>query len=201
MTERRLSWLDYGIATDISDDGKTIAIMDTGAASGVSDLGYVRATDGSPAVKLGTWTDERLSPDGKRVIAVDGSDVTSARLAIVPVGAGQIQTLPSNGMQTVVSECDESGGGSEAGTVCVPVVVQSCGLPGGVLPDRNSGSKNPFPSFGTLKGDAIDSSDPNSHSRGDPLPPDPLRSKPSNPLRVQNLSWPPQALALCAGIS
>ena len=101
--ERRLSWLDYGIATDISADGKTIILMDTGAASGVSDLGYVRATDGSPAVKLGTWTDGRLSPDGKRALAIDGADVTSTQLAIVPVGAGQIQTLQSNGMQTVAT--------------------------------------------------------------------------------------------------
>ena len=62
--------------------------------------------------------------------------------------------------------------------------------------DARSGSKNLFPSFGTLQGDAIDSSDPNSHSSGDSLPPDSLRSKRGNPLRVQNLSWTSQALAL-----
>jgi hypothetical protein len=63
------------------------------------------------------------------------------------------------------------------------------------------GSKNLFPSFGTLQGDAIDSSHSDTQSSGDPLAPDSWRSKRSNPLRVQNRSRTRQALALCAGIS
>ena len=72
--------------------------------------------------------------------------------------------------------------------------VVSVGTPG-------SGSKNLFPNFGTLKDDAIDSSDSNTHSSGDPLPPDPLRSQRGNPLRVQNLLRAPEPLALRLGIS
>jgi len=36
-------------------------------------VGYVRATDGSPAIKLGNWDRVMLSPDGKRVLAIDTS--------------------------------------------------------------------------------------------------------------------------------
>jgi hypothetical protein len=43
--------------------------------------------------------------------------------------------------------------------------------------ESGHGSKNLFPNFGTLQGDAIDSSNPYSHSSGDPLPPDSLRSR------------------------
>ena len=63
-------------------------------------------------------------------------------------------------------------------------------------PDRSSGSKNLFLNFGTLQDDAIDSSDTNTHSSGDPLPADALRSKRRNPLRVQDLLRAPEAFAL-----
>jgi hypothetical protein len=51
-----------------------------------------------------------------------------------------------------------------------------------------SDSKNLFRSFGTLQGDAIDSSDPNTHSGGDPLPPDSLHSKRGNPPHIHDLA-------------
>ena len=69
---------------------------------------------------------------------------------------------------------------------CRRVAEQGCLY--ALLSKRSSGSKNLFPSFGTLQGDAIDSSHSNTQSSGDPLPPDSLRSKRSNPLRVQNRS-------------
>jgi hypothetical protein len=63
-----------------------------------------------------------------------------------------------------------------------------------------SGFKKPFPEFGTFKDDAINSSDSNTHSSGDPLPTDSLRTKRSNPIRVQNLTWTPETFAFCPGI-
>jgi hypothetical protein len=101
--ERRLSWLDYAVATDISADGKTISMVNTGAASRTLVLGYVRATDGSPAIKLGNWDTVMLSPDGKRVLAIDGLGVASTKLAVVPTGVGETQMLSSSGMQALGS--------------------------------------------------------------------------------------------------
>ncbi len=47
---------------------------------------------------------------------------------------------------------------------------------------RGSGSKTLLRNFGTLYGDAIDSSDPNTHSSGDPFPPDSLRPRRPQPV-------------------
>jgi hypothetical protein len=60
------------------------------------------------------------------------------------------------------------------------------------------GFKKPSQSFGTIYSDAIDSSDPNSHLGGDPLPADALGAQRGNPLRVQDLLRAPEALTLGA---
>lgn len=101
--DRSLSWLDYALVRDISPDGKTISFDEAGEAGGVATLGYVRATDGSPAIKLGSWYGLSLAPDGKKLLAIDGSAASSTSLAIVPIGAGETQMLSSNGMQSVGS--------------------------------------------------------------------------------------------------
>ncbi|MBV8553361.1 MAG: protein kinase [Acidobacteriaceae bacterium] len=101
--ERRLSWLDYATLTDLSNDGGVVAIEDWGEASGASPLAYVRKTDGSPAVKLGTWSAPVLSPDGKRVLTIEGAEVGNMRLAVIPTGVGETQMLNPNGIQTYAS--------------------------------------------------------------------------------------------------
>lgn len=60
------------------------------------------------------------------------------------------------------------------------------------------GFKEPSQSFGTIYSDAIDSSDPNSHLGGVPLPADALGAQRGNPLRVQDLLGAPEALTLGA---
>jgi serine/threonine protein kinase len=93
--ERDLSWLDYAQLKDLSLDGSQVAFDDWGMAAGSSSLAFLRGTDGSPAVKLGTWVSPVLSPDGKRVLASDAATVTlGAPFALVPVGVGEIQKLP-----------------------------------------------------------------------------------------------------------
>jgi len=87
--ERNLSWLDYGIVTDLSLDGSMIALADWGEASGTSSLGYARKTDGSPAIKLGKWFAPVLSPDKKHVLALDGSAVGVTHLVVLPLGPGE----------------------------------------------------------------------------------------------------------------
>jgi hypothetical protein len=61
-------------------------------------------------------------------------------------------------------------------------------------------SEDLFLNFGTVQGEAIDSSDSNSHLNGDPLPADALRTQRGNPLSVEDLLRAPEPLALRPGI-
>ena len=98
--DRDLSWLDYPVGRDISEDGSMVAFDDWGAAAGSSSLAYVRKTDGSPAVKLGPWWLPVLSPDGQWVCAVNGTSAATGELYLVPVGAGETRSLPGKLLQT-----------------------------------------------------------------------------------------------------
>jgi eukaryotic-like serine/threonine-protein kinase len=89
--ERDLSWHDWSVPRDITDDGKLVAFDETGEAGGETGGIYVRATDGSPAVRLGDGRTPTLSPDGKWVLALN----SSARRGLVelPTGAGESRAI------------------------------------------------------------------------------------------------------------
>ena len=53
------------------------------------------------------------------------------------------------------------------------------------LSDNEEGSKNLFQSFGTVQGNAVDSSDPNPQLYGDPLPAKPLYAHRGDPVIVR----------------
>jgi eukaryotic-like serine/threonine-protein kinase len=89
--ERDLSWLDWSILNDFSDDGKLILINERGEAGGKKGSIYLRKTDGSPAVKLGDGHAQSLSPDGKWIIA--NAPDQEGRLILIPTGAGAIKTF------------------------------------------------------------------------------------------------------------
>jgi eukaryotic-like serine/threonine-protein kinase len=103
QSERSLSWLDYAQLRDITDDGKMVSIADWGQAAGASGLAFVRKTDGSPAVKLGAWDEPVLSPDGTRVLAVEGVTVGTGKPSVVPIGVGEIQKFEVAEIQNVQS--------------------------------------------------------------------------------------------------
>jgi Tol biopolymer transport system component len=86
--ERDLSWLDYSVVRDLSDDGRTLLFSESGEAGGSIFGIYIRRTDGSPAVRLGEGTSEALSPDGKWVLSIP-RDEKPAQIVMLPVGAGQ----------------------------------------------------------------------------------------------------------------
>ncbi|MBC7932251.1 MAG: hypothetical protein H7Z38_16970 [Rubrivivax sp.] len=69
--ERELSWLDWSLARDLSDDGRLLLFTEAGEGGGESYGVYVRATDGSSAaVRLGDGSAIALSPDGEWALAV-----------------------------------------------------------------------------------------------------------------------------------
>ena len=102
--DRDLSWLDASFVSDLSPDGKTLLFAEVGEGSAGVPVSYLRATDGSPAVKLGEGWARGLSPDGKWVLAgVEGAG-RSPRLLIFPTGPGQARTLPTEALPVAVFE-------------------------------------------------------------------------------------------------
>ena len=96
--ERDLSWLDWSLAIDLSADGKTLLIGESGEGGGQGYSVYLRKTDGSPAVRLGEGGGDDLSPDGKWALSVI-KPTTEAQIALLPIGAGQVRLLPREGLQ------------------------------------------------------------------------------------------------------
>ena len=85
--ERDLSWPGAPVPVDLSADGRLLL---AGAWEGSL---YLRKTDGSPAVRLGDFSGQSLSPDGRWVLAVPGGRDYSDRLLVVPTGAGEKREL------------------------------------------------------------------------------------------------------------
>jgi hypothetical protein len=91
--ERELSWLGAGALIDLSLDGRYALLTDYGwAGAGLESL-YLRPTDGSPAVRLGSYRGLSLSPDGRFVLALPGGQEFSDRLLVIPTGAGERREL------------------------------------------------------------------------------------------------------------
>jgi eukaryotic-like serine/threonine-protein kinase len=84
--ERDLTWLDLGAVTDISPDGRTVVLSESGEGGEYSI--YLRKTDGSPAVRLGHGWLGRLSPDEKWVLTTDVSS-DPPQLVLLPTGPGE----------------------------------------------------------------------------------------------------------------
>ncbi len=90
--ERELSWLDFGITRSLSRDGKTLLFDEEGLGGGSEYTAYLRGTDGSPPVRLGTGAAQSLSPDGKWVLVLSIS--APAHASLLPTGAGARRELP-----------------------------------------------------------------------------------------------------------
>ncbi|MGE5248207.1 MAG: protein kinase domain-containing protein, partial [Verrucomicrobiota bacterium] len=91
--ERELSWLEWSLANDLSDDGATLLFNEQGQAVGEDYAICLRKTDGSPVIRLGDGIPRVLSPDGKWVVST--MERPGAPLTLLPTGTGQPHTLPS----------------------------------------------------------------------------------------------------------
>jgi eukaryotic-like serine/threonine-protein kinase len=96
--ERELSWLDASFVSEISPDGRMLLLAEQGEGSGGGPVTYLRATDGSPAVKLGEGWARALSPDGRSVLSAVERSGQPQRLVILPTGPGEPRTLETNGL-------------------------------------------------------------------------------------------------------
>ncbi|MEX0976698.1 MAG: hypothetical protein WDZ50_06340 [Woeseia sp.] len=94
-SERDLSWLDSPGISDITADGTTILFTETGTGGGSGGSIYLRATDGSPAVRLGDGFAMALSPDGRwalRTLTYGGSAID-----LLPTGPGETRRFDRPG--------------------------------------------------------------------------------------------------------
>ena len=95
--ERDLSWHDWTIPRDLSDNGKLVSFDETGEAGGENGEIYVRATDGSPAVRLSEGQSPTLSPDAKWVLGRSFS--LQHAILKLPTGAGESGTIATGDVQ------------------------------------------------------------------------------------------------------
>ena len=75
----------------LSPDGQWLLFSEMGEAAGSQGAVYLRKTDGSPAVRLGTGGALAFSPDGKWALTMARS---RQELALLPVGVGAPRTIP-----------------------------------------------------------------------------------------------------------
>ena len=86
--EQDVSWYDWSVLADLSPDGKTILFSETREGGGAKSAVYLRRADEPAPVRLGDGIGDALSPDGKWVLAHQGS-----KLALIPTGTGQAREL------------------------------------------------------------------------------------------------------------
>jgi Tol biopolymer transport system component len=107
-TDRDLSWLDASIIADISPDGRRILFEEDGVGGGPRASTYVRATDGSLAVRLGEGNAHALSRDG--AWALVQSDPKGQYMDIVPTGPGPTRKLERPGLALLDARWLPDGG-------------------------------------------------------------------------------------------
>jgi eukaryotic-like serine/threonine-protein kinase len=96
-TERELSWMDQPYVNAISNDGKAVVFDEPGEGGGDSGSSiYLRAIEGSPAVRLGEGHGLAFSPDGRWVLS--WPSMTSDTFVLLPTGTGQPRPLPHTGI-------------------------------------------------------------------------------------------------------
>lgn len=97
--ERNLAWLDWSIASDLTADGKNLLFFESGEGVGPNYSTFIRGMDGSPAVRLGSGSFPKLSPDGKWVAALTND--SPLQVELLPVGAGQARQLTRDSLEHI----------------------------------------------------------------------------------------------------
>jgi serine/threonine protein kinase/WD40 repeat protein len=86
--ERDLSWQDWTVPIDISEDGKRLLFIEAGEAGGGDYAVFTRDTNGASAVRLGEGSGDAFSPDGAWALVLR-QNVSPPDLVLLPTGIGQ----------------------------------------------------------------------------------------------------------------
>jgi len=82
-----LSWFDWTLGRSLSADGQWAVLEEDGEGGGPDYTVFLRKTDGSPAIRLGSGMGLDISPDDKWVAST--SVKQPAPTVLLPAGAGQ----------------------------------------------------------------------------------------------------------------
>jgi serine/threonine protein kinase len=94
--ERDFSWFDWTLPNDISEDGSFFIFQESGVGGGGDFSVFMRKTDGSPPVLLGTGNGITLSPDHKFVVT--SPQQSPSQLFLTPLGAGQSRQVTNDSL-------------------------------------------------------------------------------------------------------
>jgi hypothetical protein len=94
IRERDLSWLDWSLLRDVSNDGQWLLLSESGEGGGSNGAVCIRLTDGSPAVQLGEGDPVGFSPDGAWVLVIVRHAGQLPRLLLLPTGVGEVREVP-----------------------------------------------------------------------------------------------------------
>jgi eukaryotic-like serine/threonine-protein kinase len=86
--ERDLSWQDWTVPTDISEDGRTLLFIEAGEAGGGEYAVFTRSTNGTSAVRLGEGSAYSLSADGNWALVLR-QNLSPPDFILLPTGIGQ----------------------------------------------------------------------------------------------------------------
>ncbi|HEY6147548.1 MAG TPA: WD40 repeat domain-containing protein, partial [Thermoanaerobaculia bacterium] len=89
--ERDFSFLDFSAVRALSSDGKLVLFDEASEGGGDEGGIFLRKTDGSPPVRLGSGFSMAFSPDGKSVLAGTPRDLFELRQ--LPVGPGEVRAI------------------------------------------------------------------------------------------------------------
>ena len=92
--ERDLSWQDWTVPFDVSEDGKLVLFTEAGEAGGGDYAVFTRDTRGASAVRLGQGSSRALSPDGKWALVLR-QNMSPPDFVLLPTGVGQPRALPT----------------------------------------------------------------------------------------------------------
>ena len=106
--ERDLSWHDWSRPVDLTADGTAMLFDETGEGGGSAYAVYLRATDGSAAVRLGDGHALALSPDGKWALSTPHT--TPAELVLLPTGPGQPRRIRTGNFANILRAAWSPGG-------------------------------------------------------------------------------------------
>lgn len=90
-SERDLSWHDWTLPRDLTDDGKTLLFEEAGISGGSHFAAYIRNTDGTSTKKIADGSAIQLSPDGK--YALLRFHTPHNYLGLMPIEGGEIKSL------------------------------------------------------------------------------------------------------------
>jgi eukaryotic-like serine/threonine-protein kinase len=90
--ERDLSWQDWTVPIDISEDGRLVVFIEAGEAGGGEYAVFSRDTNGTSAVRLGEGSATALSPDGKWTLVLR-QNMSPPDFVLLPTGVGQLRAV------------------------------------------------------------------------------------------------------------